>query len=296
MSQNHADKDLMGLRVAVVDDHDGLRGSVRQALNHSGDRLRADFGLDGVHDDVIEKKACRLLRIRSSEGLKHEPGLADARQPDHAQDLPGRRYYLSEAVAQTGQARIFHPWGLIVLGGASPVAPGVEGAGCSVRLFLHPRGDRRMAIYPRGDLFSVPKVDLLVFNVHAGIVERLANAGFSFIDLLPIVGVRAKHDVVAANLKGGEYHVLDFALIGQDVLGCRGRQYFAGLQLELVEPGRKEGRALRAAHPCDDPVLPSICGMDIARHLDAVSREVVGLGFGAQQPPQEQGQVPFPQN
>ena len=68
----------------------------------------------------------------------------------------------------------------------------------------------------------------------------------------------------------------------------------AGLQLEPVEPGRKEGRALRAAHPCDDPVLPSICGMDIARHLDAVSREVVGLGFGAQQPPQEQGPSPVP--
>ena len=66
-----------------------------------------------------------------------------------------------------------------MLGAASPVAPGAEGADGSVRLFLHPCGDGRVAIYPRGDLFSVPKVDLFVFDGHAGIAESLANAGFS---------------------------------------------------------------------------------------------------------------------
>ena len=79
-------------------------------------------------------------------------------------------------------------------------------------------------------------------------------------------------------------------------LAAAARRYFAGLQLELVKPGRKEGSALRASRPCDAPVLPTVWGMDIARHLDAVSREAVGLGFGTQQLPQEQWQVPFSQN
>ena len=119
---------------------------------------------------------------------------------------------------------------------------------------------------------------------------------FSFIDLLPIVGVRAKHDVVAANLKGGAYMSLTSRFLVKTSLAAAAGDILPAFNWNwLSREGRKDVRSRSPLHVMI-PVLPSICGMDIARHLDAVSWEVVGLGFGAQQLPQEQWQVPFPQN
>ena len=66
--------------------------------------------------------------------------------------------------------------------------------------FFYPRGYRRIAVHPGGDLIRIPEVDLAIVDGETSVPEYFADTVLPFLDLPLGVGVSAQHDVATAGV------------------------------------------------------------------------------------------------
>lgn len=134
-----------------------------------------------------------------------------------------------QSSAQDRKALILDPRQTVVLGAASPVSPGAEGAdGSRLGLLLQPRGDNRVMVRPCGDLAGVAKPDLNVVDGQASATKGFPDARLSALDALSNVGMGTEHGVVPLGFERRAHHFLDRSPRAQYLLACLHRRDLPG--------------------------------------------------------------------
>ena len=240
--------------------------------------------LIGVQHDVADG----AITVARPQPFDDQSRLADATEPDYAQNALRAHGCLAQTVSQRWQAFVLHPRQAVVAV-PRPVCPGTERAHRSwLGLLFHPDRDGRVRVCPFGNLVCVPKRDLAVIDGDASPSDRFADALLAAQYGLLGVAVTAQHSVAAT----GFQHIADLRLQPaalQDVPAGGPWLNFPGLQLELIDPARQEGGAFVAALPLDAPVLPAVGRVDIAGDMGAIPRQAVRTSFRVQQSTQQLG-------
>ena len=86
-----------------------------------------------------------------------------------------------------------------------------------------------MMVHPGGNLFGIPKLDLVVMDVHTRGAESVTNSRYPPLNGLLVVATGAEHDVASIGLKDRTNHTLDCPSFGQNIPASRSGGYIASL-------------------------------------------------------------------